>query len=280
MNKRYFQLEKTGDVANLTIYGDVTSWPINKSDVSSFNLSRQLSELQNVKNINVYISSYGGEVREGLAIYNALKRHPAHVTTYCDGFACSISSVIFMAGDDRVMAPASLLMIHNAWTYAEGNAKEMRKMAEDLDKITSASVAAYMEHITLSETQLKHKMDAETWITPEEALEWGFATKIGDDGVQHTFSQSARKCLMELVQKAMQAKAEDDENEDVEAPENPQEDPEQPDNHEEPENENDSGGNDDEPEPEETPDDEEEDEEEAPDPAQRWSGFFNAISRV
>ena len=274
MNKRYYQLETSGDVANLTIYGDITSYKWQESDVSSYDLSKQLSELQGVKRINVYINSYGGEVSEGLAIYNALKRHPAHVTTYCDGMACSIASVIFMAGDSRVMGDASLLMIHNAWSAIAGNAKEMRKMADDLDKITAASVAAYMEHVTLSEVQLKHKMDAETWVTPSEALEWGFATQIGDkDMPNQLFAQSARKALMALV---MQATEEDED--DAEAPESPQDEPDTQD--EESDDNKDSDDVDGDPETENDPDDDEQDDQdEDPDPAQRWSGFFNALFR-
>ena len=122
--KRYYSLyqDKEKNVADIYIYGDITSWPWTESDVSSYILSKQLSELDDsVKDINVYISSYGGEVAEGLAIYNALKRHSAKVTTYADGFACSIASVIFAAGDERVMSDTSLLMIHNAWGVVLGN---------------------------------------------------------------------------------------------------------------------------------------------------------------
>lgn len=278
MNKRYYQLETSGDAANLTIYGDITSYKWQESDVSSYDLSKQLAELQGVKQINVYINSYGGEVSEGLAIYNALRRHSAHVTTYCDGMACSIASVIFMAGDTRVMGDASLLMIHNAWSAMAGNAKEMRKMADDLDKITAASIAAYMEHVTLSEVQLKHKMDAETWVTPSEALEWGFATQIGDKEMsKQLFAQSARKALMALVMQAAEA-AEDDEDEDAEKPSEPQTDPETQDD--ESDGNDDSDGADDESGAESDPDDDEQDEQNNdPDPAQKWSGFFNALFR-
>lgn len=278
MNKRYYQLEMVGENAELTIYGDITSFPWLDNDVSAYNLSKQLSELEGVSNINVYINSYGGEVAEGLAIYNALKRHKAHVTTYCDGMACSIASVIFMAGDTRIMGDASLLMIHNAWTFAEGNAKDMRKMADDLDKITAASVAAYMEHTTLSEVQLKHKMDAETWITPSEALEWGFATQIGDKNIQQRYAQSVRNRLLEII---MQAAEDEEDDEDEETPSATQNEPDdQNDESNDEEDSNDSEGN---PEPQDDPDDDEDAEQEkektAPEPAQKWSGFFNALFR-
>ena len=140
-----------------------------ESDVSSYTLSKELQGLD-VDVINVHINSYGGEVAEGLAIYNMLKNHKAKVETICDGFACSAASVIFMAGDTRVMNPASLLMIHNVWTSAAGDAKELRKTADDLDKITSASIAAYKEHTNLSEEEIKAMLDNETWLTSQEAL--------------------------------------------------------------------------------------------------------------
>ena len=177
--KKYFSLEKTNQAATINIYGDITSWAWEElGEVSAVNLSKQLDALGDVSEINVYINSYGGEVAEGLAIYNALKRHKAKVTTYCDGFACSIASVIFMAGDERVMNESSLLMIHNAWTRATGNAEELRKQADDLEKITQASVEAYKAHSNLKEEDIKALMDAETWILPEEAFEYGFATKV------------------------------------------------------------------------------------------------------
>ena len=151
---RYFSFNKTEKEANINIYGDITSWEWDESDISSYTLTKLLDSLPDtIEHINVYINSYGGEVAEGLAIYNALKRHKAKVITYCDGFACSIASVIFMAGDERIMSNASLLMIHNAWTYAQGNANELRKQADDLDTITQASINAYTSKINITEQE-------------------------------------------------------------------------------------------------------------------------------
>jgi ATP-dependent Clp protease protease subunit len=141
--KKYYQLLTENNEANIYIYGDITSWEWLESDVSSYTLSKEIEGLD-INTINVYINSYGGEVSEGLAIYNALKRHKATVKTYCDGFACSAASVVFMAGDERIMSNASLLFIHNAWNYAAGNANQLRKAADDLDTITQASINTYM----------------------------------------------------------------------------------------------------------------------------------------
>ena len=122
MKKRYYSLYQNTETktADIYIYGDITSWPWFEGEVSSYTLAKELESLEDAENINIYINSYGGEVAEGLAIYNALKRHKAKVTTVVDGFACSIASVIFAAGDERIMSNTSLLMIHNAWNIAWG----------------------------------------------------------------------------------------------------------------------------------------------------------------
>lgn len=224
--KKYYSMEKVGSEANINIYGDIASYA-GKSDwfgdtidgMSAVLLSKQLAELgDDVAKINVYINSYGGEVAEGLAIYNALKRHKAKVVTYCDGFAASIASVIFMAGDERIMSDSSLLMIHNAWSYGEGNAEELRKQADDLDKITQASVIAYAAHSTLEEKEIKKLMDAETWILPSEAIEYGFATRI-ETTSSKVASQSARARLLDIVkqyrQEADEGKPADEEEPEV-----------------------------------------------------------------
>lgn len=200
---KYYSVTISENEANINIYGDITSWEWFDSDVSSYTLSKELDSIpDDIEIINVYINSYGGEVAEGLAIYNSLKRHKAKVKTYCDGFACSIASVIFMAGEERIMSNASLLMVHNAWTCTSGNADDFRKQAEDLETITQASVNAYMNHVNITEDELKEMLDNETWITPADAVEKGFATKITEDDTSTNASQSVRNKVMETLTKA------------------------------------------------------------------------------
>jgi ATP-dependent Clp protease protease subunit len=98
-----------------------------------------------------------------------------------DGFACSAASVVFMAGKKRIVPESGLLLIHNAWSYAEGDSNAMRKAAEDLEKITQPSVNIYVSKTGLAESRVKEMMDREQWITSQEALEWGFATTIEKD---------------------------------------------------------------------------------------------------
>lgn len=287
MNKRYYSLVTVGETATLNIYGDITSWPWNESDVSSYNLSKQLDEMQGVTKLDVYINSYGGEVAEGLAIYNALRRkaQTAHVTTYCDGFACSIASVIYMAGTERKMSKASLLMIHNAWTWGEGNAAELRKLADDMDIITSASVEAYKEVASISEKKIRALMDAESWITPKDAVKYGFATEILDEKTENP-SQNVRKTLMGIVIAAETAKngekaeTEDNPEDEDENAENDVVNEENDDTNDEEEQQDDADTSkqeeteDDDP-SEDDPEDDEKSEEKQEKPAEKLGGFFN-----
>lgn len=279
--KKFYQLTQKNDVAELYIYGDITSSKWFEEDVTAKSVVDEINSIT-ASTINVYISSYGGEVQAGLAIYNALKRHKAKVRTYCDGFACSIASVIFMAGDERIMNDSSLLMIHNAWSFAEGNAKELKKIAEDLEKITQASVSAYKAHSNLTEEEIVEMMDNETWILPEEAVEYGFATAI-EKTKQKNASQNARNGLMNLVKKARQADSKavsEDEEEDNDTPtdeETPAEAEETPEDEtpDDEENPEDEPTDDESEEEEDTEEDSEEKEQEKA--TQRMSGFFNAF---
>lgn len=269
MDKRYYSMEMLGNEANINIYGDITSYQYEESAPTAKSLVAMLEGMADVSKINVYINSYGGEVAEGLAIYNALKRHKAKVTTYCDGFAASIASVIFMAGDERIMNDSSLLMIHNAWSFASGNAEQLRKQADDLEKITQASVNAYAAHSTLSEKQIKKLMDNESWILPEEALEYGFATSI-ERTQKRVANQSAKMSLLEII-KQFRQKAEEQE-----ADEDEEETPADEEETEETEEETDEEETEDEENPEETEDNPSDEDE----TKQSINKFFNAILKM
>ena len=182
----------------INIYGDITSMPFFDGDVSSAMIAKELGE-EEYDEIVVNINSYGGEVSEGLSIYNQLKSHKAKVKTICNGFACSIASIIFLAGDERVMCENSLLMIHNAWSSASGNSKELRKTADDLEKITQQSIDIYQDVSGLDEEKIKEMLDEETWIDAKEAMELGFITSIQSENKSNKASQSVKKSLMKLI---------------------------------------------------------------------------------
>lgn len=278
---RYYSLVKDGEVANLDIYGDIASeaWRFSESDVSAYSLKTQLEQMKDVSKINVHINSYGGEVMEGLAIYNALKAHPAEVVTYCDGAACSIASVIFMAGSERIMNGASLLMVHNAWIEACGNAAELRKQAKDLDTITDASVKAYLSRVSISEEELRTLMDNETWLSPEDAVKYGFATSIKESGTDKP-SQNVRKKVQQMILNPYQAfdEEETEETEETETEETPPEEPETDGESEEEEPEEAAEDEiEEDPEGEETPADEDPEEDEA---KEMQFAFFRAIQKM
>lgn len=186
MKERFYQLTNVSeDSATLYIYGDITSIKWFENDVCVYDLAKEIGDL-NGKALTVRINSYGGEVAEGLAIYNLLKSYAGEVTTICDGFACSAASVVFMAGAKRIMPRSSLLMIHNAWTRASGDADDLRKAADDLEKITQPSVEIYTSVSNLDADEIKAMMDAETWIDADEALDYGFATEISEEAAMQS----------------------------------------------------------------------------------------------
>jgi ATP-dependent protease ClpP protease subunit len=184
----------TGREADVVIFGDITSWPWEESDVSSYNLRQEIAGLD-VDTIHVHINSYGGECAEGLAITNALLQHPAKVITYVDGFACSAASIILMAGERRVAAKCSNVLVHPASSGMWGNASDLRREADNLDAITQQSVNAYLSRISKSREELLALMEEERFLTPEEALEWGFVTEVQDLFGSDQPTQSVRELV-------------------------------------------------------------------------------------
>lgn len=208
---KYYALEENGDSTDLYIFGEISSWGQwyeDDPDRSAYNIVNELKKASS-KNINVHINSMGGDVGEGLAIYNTLKNSGKNIATYCDGFACSAASVVFMAGSERVMSRETLLMIHNAWTVSVGNADGLRKDADDLDKINETMSNTYLEGTNISKEDLKALMDNETWITADEAVQYGFATKIiGDDDAKAS-AMASIKAKLTAIPKVSEPKASD-----------------------------------------------------------------------
>jgi ATP-dependent Clp protease protease subunit len=132
------------------------------------------------KRITLRISSPGGSVDEGRLIYNALKRHKGGVDVVVDSSAYSIASYIAMAGDRVVMAKNAMMMLHNPWTMAFGDAAELRKMADVLDKYRDSIVDAYTDKSKKDKKAVMAILNAETWYTSQEAVDAGFATEVGD----------------------------------------------------------------------------------------------------
>jgi len=152
----------------------------------------------------LYINSTGGSVFEGSAIYSQLKRHNAKVTVYIDGFACSIASVIAMAGDKVIMSENAVMMIHNAWAVAAGNSAQLRKIADDLDVINKANKAAYLVKSDgkITNEELTEMLDNETYLSAEDCVKYGFCDEISskvENSVENHVEMLAYKNSIEKI---------------------------------------------------------------------------------
>ena len=167
--------------AELLIYGNIGDrW--NEDGVVASELVRDLSALQ-ADTINLRINSYGGSVPDGLAIYNALRRHKATVNVFVDGVAISCASYIAMAGDTITMAKNSQMMIHAPWTFAYGNSNDMREQADILDRYAKAMASAYADKSGKTyEDALALLTDGKDhWFLADEAKAEGFADEVGEE---------------------------------------------------------------------------------------------------
>lgn len=185
------------NTADVFILGEITSWAWEEyGEHSAVTFKNALDELGDVDVINLHINSPGGSVFEGVAIHNMLKQHKAHVVVHVDALAASIASVIAMAGDEIRMPSNSMLMIHNAWTWASGNANDLRKAADDIERINESVVQSYLNKAgdQLDKDTLKALLDNETWLSAEEAFNYGLATHV-DSAVE------AVACVSEKLMK-------------------------------------------------------------------------------
>lgn len=211
--KPMWKLEQSADsnILKLYVYGDVESdgydwWTdeIIESETSANHFRKELDKYPNVNEIQIFINSNGGSVMEGTAIYNQLRRHPAHKTVYIDGFACSIASVIAMAGDTVIMPRNAMMMIHHASMFCFGNASELRKAADDLDQINTGNRQAYLVKAgdKLKEEKLIELLDNESFLTAEQCIEYGLADQYADhDADMVTMQQMLQKQNLSIEQR-------------------------------------------------------------------------------
>lgn len=178
--KKYWDIKmKNDNEVDLYIHNEISSWGDGEYATSAKSFKEDLDSFKDVKVLNIYINSPGGEVFEGICIYNMLKRHSAHKKVYVDGLAASIASVIAMCGDKIIMPSNSMLMIHNASNFAWGNSSELRKQADDLEKITNTIKQIYLEKTDkIDEHELTSLMDNETWLSANECLDIGLCSEV------------------------------------------------------------------------------------------------------
>lgn len=172
-----------GRTGFIDIYGAIVPdhwvWSDDDVDTSAASFKKQLNNFEDIDEIVVNINSPGGSVFEGVTIFNMLKNHKAKIIVNIEGLAASIASVIAMAGDEVRMPSNAMLMIHNAMGGGFGNANEIRKFADDLEKINQTVVNSYLiKNPSMEQEQLQSLLDAESWLSASEALELGFVDEV------------------------------------------------------------------------------------------------------
>ena len=195
-------LRLEGQIADQTWFGDEVTPRLFKEE-----LNRSSGD------IKLWINSPGGDVFAASQIYNMLMEYKGDVHVQIDSLAASAASVIAMAGTTVSMSPVAMMMIHNPWTVAQGEVKDMQKVIEMLGEIKESIINAYELRTGLSRTKLSHLMDSESWFNAKKAIELGFADKIlfdkqeehGMETESYSFSRTAAQ--QDLLVK-MQAKLE------------------------------------------------------------------------
>ena len=199
-NQSWYSIKaKANDTAEISIYDEIGFW-----GVTAQSFSKDLKALgNNLKQINLHIHSPGGDVFDGIAIYNLLKNHPANVTVYIDGLAASMASVIAMAGNEVIMPENAMMMIHKPWGIQGGDAEDMRKYADLLDKVENTLIPAYANKTGKTPEELAEMLSAETWLNGKECVEQGFADKLAEPLVAMASIKSRKLEDFENMPKAM-----------------------------------------------------------------------------
>lgn len=173
---KWFEVKnKTDESADIYLYDEISPY---LPDSNAKDVITQLQALSGVKLLNVRINSPGGSVFEGMAIYNALLRHPGDVHVWIDGVAASIASVIAMAGKVVHMSDNAMFMIHNPSGVVLGTSEDLRKTADVLDQLKDNIINVYQTRTGASREQLAKQMDDESWFTAEEAVKAKFVDKV------------------------------------------------------------------------------------------------------
>lgn len=182
MMKKFWQIknEAEADNAEMLIYGEIADTTWWGDEVTPKQFADDLKALEG-KDLTVRVNSPGGDVFAAQAIYNQLKSYAGHVTMRIDGLAASAATIITCAGDTVIMPDNALFMIHNPKGALLGyyDSKALNDYAKQLDTVRQTIVNVYKKRCSnLSDTQIKHKMDDETWMTAQEALDYGFVDQL------------------------------------------------------------------------------------------------------
>lgn len=165
---------QSDDEAEIMIY-DVIGWPFN----DAAELVRSLAGMKQ-KTITVRINSPGGDIFDGMAIFNALKSHDSKIVTRVEGIAASMASVIALAGKEVQAYQNAMFMVHEPWTIMAGNQYDFRETADILEKISGNMIDIYAGNSNVGKREVSRMMKDETWLTAKEAKEKGFVDTILD----------------------------------------------------------------------------------------------------
>lgn len=177
--KPWYTLQAAGNQAELSIYGVIGKDFWSGEGVGAADFIEDLAALGNVAELSIRINSEGGNVFDGIPIYNALVRHKARKTVTIDGWAASIASLIAMAGDTVIMPENTFLMVHGPSGGVFGNEQEMRAMADALAKVKQGMATTYMSKTGKDEAEVMALLnDGDNWFTAAEAVEFGFADEV------------------------------------------------------------------------------------------------------
>lgn len=208
-NKFWNMKNQTDGTAEIRIDGDIVSsdsfwgWLFDIDEVTPKAFREELAEHKG-KDLTVWLNSNGGDVYAASAIYTALMEHDAKVTVKVDGTAISAASVIAMAGDEILMSPTSVMMIHNPWTFVEGEAKDLERYVTILNEVKETILNAYEIKTGMTRDEISLLMDEETWMGARKAIENGFADGMlydedpVEEGVQNGMLQGARMVFNSL----------------------------------------------------------------------------------
>lgn len=181
-----------GETHRLYIYDEVSAqgkfnwntWKYEESETSAKYFRDQLDAIPDGKTIELHVNSAGGEVGEGVTIYNLLRQKAgtgSRIIGYVDGMAYSVAMSIVMACDEIHMGLGASMFLHNPWTVAKGNAGQLRAVADQLDELSEASVQLYMSRASgITEEELRKMMEKETMLAPDKCLQYGFCDIVGE----------------------------------------------------------------------------------------------------
>lgn len=177
--KRMFAAAKKDSILELFVYNSIgEDWY--GGGVTPQSVQDAIKAAGEFSSITVHINSPGGDSFDGVAIHNILRQQKVPVNVIVEGLAASAAFTIAMAGDTIGVCDGAMLMLHNAWSIAIGEAKDMRKMADLLEKVSGTMCDMYAKRSGLVAADVQLLMDAETWLTCDEAITKGFATEKVD----------------------------------------------------------------------------------------------------